>query len=724
MNAPTPEIPTDAASGHLLAGFAKPDAAQWRAAAVALLKGAPFEKKLITRTPEGIDLQPIYSQDDLAALAVQNELPGCGTRRRGSRASGQFKHGWEISQEFVAPTPEEFNSAALHDLERGQTELNVLLDLATLGGRDPDLANPGEVGACGLSLATLGDVERAFAGISLPMVSIYLRAGPSALPAAALLLAFARKRGIPPRELRGCIESDPLAMLAWSGSLPVSLSRVYDELTALTWFAIHQVPALQTIAVQGTPYADAGASAVQELAFTLATGVEYLREVKRRGVAIDDAARHVRLSLSAGSNFFMEVAKFRAARHVWTLAVRALGASAAAGSMHLHVRTSTFNKTAVDIHGNILRGTTEALAAVVGGCDSLHVAPFDEALRPPTTFSRRIARNVHTIIGEECDLNRVIDPAGGSYYVEWLTDAVGRRAWSLFQEIEKMGGMARALAAGFPQKLTGETATTRAEAVAKRRTTIVGANQYPNARENRGDSSLPDYAALQRKRAQQVTTWRNQAASETDTVVLERLAGLLQAKPAEALELATDAIYFGATLGEVCRALRSRDESSPRITPLRIHRAAQPFERLRDAATTFAADTGRTPVVFQANIGPSRLYRQRADWTTGFFAVGGFEVVAERDFPDATEAVAAVLGSGVSLVVLTSTDESYATVVEPFARALKAANANAFLLVAGAAKDPATEAAWRAAGVDEFVNLASNALDLLTRLLIRIGVLT
>ncbi|BET66536.1 methylmalonyl-CoA mutase family protein [Opitutales bacterium ASA1] len=714
MNADTPTSTPDTRGARLLGEFSDATYAQWRTAAEALLKGAPFEKKLITRTPEGIELQPIYNAADVAGLPQLGELPGSGNRTRAGRTAGQTLQGWEISQELPLPTPEEFNAAALADLERGQSELNIPLDLATLAGRDPDNAAPGEVGACGLSISTLADMERAFAGIHLPMISVYLRAGASALPAAALLFALARERGNKLDELRGCIEVDPLAMIAWKGDLPVSLARAYDEMASLTRYAIEHTPNLQTIAVQGHPYHDAGATAVQELAFALATGVEYLREMQKRGVSIDETTRHVRFALSAGSNFFMEVAKFRAARSVWSQAVRALGGSPEAQRLHLHVRTSIYNKTAYDAYSNMLRTTTEALSAVVGGCNGLHVGPFDEVYRLPDEFSRRIARNTQTILAEECDLTKVIDPAGGSYYVEWLTDQIARRAWTVFQEIEKAGGMARALEAGYPQKAVATTAALKADAVAKRRTIVVGANQYPNARESAPERKLPDYSAIQKKRAKQVAAFRTKSSTEADTKVMNRLNDLLESHPGAALESAIDAVLDGATLGEICRTLRAADEPHTKVTPLCIHRAAQPFERLRDNAAAYAAKHGTPPLLFQANIGPSRLYRLRADWTSSFFEVGGFKLLNDRDFAGTDDAAAAALASGAQIAVITSSDDTYATVVEPLAKSIKAANPGLFVLVAGAPKETAD--AWRAAGVDEFVNVTSNSLELLTRL--------
>jgi methylmalonyl-CoA mutase len=721
MNNNLHDQPNAPRSETLLSEFPSATPEQWRAAAEALLKGAPFEKKLITPTHEGIALQPIYGPESVAGLAFQSEFPGAGSRLRGERASGNLIGGWEISQELPLPTPAEFNEAALHGLKCGQTELNIPLDLATMAGRDPDGAAPGEVGACGLSLSNIQDMERAFDGIELGMISVYLRVGASALPASALFLALARKRNIELKELRGCIEVDPLGMLAWGGDLPVSLDLAYQEMASLTQFAIDKAPNLQTVAVQGHAYHNAGASATQELACVLATGIEYLRELQMRGIGINESSGRVRFALSAGSNFFMEVAKFRAARQVWAQAVRAMGGNEEAQKMHLHVRTSTFNKTLLDPHTNMLRTTTEAFSAVVGGCDGLHVGPFDEVIRPPDEFSRRIARNTQTILAEECDLNRVIDPAGGSWFVEKLTNEVAQGAWAIFQKIEGRGGMEKALAAGVPQGKITETASKRDAMLAKRRSILVGTNQFPNGREKTIDRRVPDYVGIQQRRAREVAEYRTKAEADADTDVLNKLAILLESRPGAALEAAVDAVLHGATIGEITRTLRANDHAHTKVAPLRIYRAAQSFERLRLAAQRYAEDNGTPPLLFQANMKPSRFYRGRADWTTGFFEVGGFKVLADTDFETIDEAISAAISSKAKIVVLTSTDETYAELAVFFAEALKKKQPGATLILAGSPGE--NEQAWREAGIDEFVNISSNALNLLTSLLKKIGVL-
>ncbi|MDX2109402.1 MAG: methylmalonyl-CoA mutase family protein [Verrucomicrobiota bacterium] len=708
---------------HLRDNFASHSYEDWRKAAEELLKGAPFEKALITKTYEGIDLQPLYRKEDIAQLPQVGDLPGMGARVRGRKASGSLATSWDVSQELPYGTPEEFNRAALHDLARGQTELNILLDLATRSGLDPDVATPGLVAACGLSLANLSDLDKALAGIDIKKTPLYFRVGSSGLPVAALLFALAKKRSVPTKKLSGCIEIDPLYSLALRGKISVSLESAFREMALLTTYAEKHAPDLQTIGVQGHVYHDGGANAIQELAFVLATAVEYVREMGKRGVPVNTVAKHLRIAFSSDSNFFMDIAKLRAARLLWSRVIEAFGGDDAAKSVHVHVRTALFNKSRLDPYTNLLRSTSEAFSAVVGGCDSLHVGAFDEVIRVPDETSRRIARNTQIILSEECGLNRVIDPAGGAYYVEWLTDQVARKAWELFQKVESLGGMTKALESGFPQAEVAKMAELKTGNIAKRRDSVVGVNLYSNGKEKPLDAHLPDYVALQKSRARAIEDFRTSGGDEFHNTVMARLSSLLEAAEPQVVAKAIAAIEAGASIGEISRILRFNYPSTSSITPVLQRRASQQFEKLREAvfAYTKSSADGKAPLILQANIGPSRYYRVRADWTTAFFQTGGFEVLADRDFKDAAEIAAAVTATGAQIVVITSSDETYATSVVPVAQAVKAANPKAYVIIAG---NPAeNEAAWRAAGADDFVNVRVNNYELNEKLLKQLGVL-
>ncbi len=695
---------------------------EWRAAAEELLNGVPFEKALRTATIEGITLEPLYRADDVAALPLRTEVPGLGGHARSGKADGYLTQGWEISQELPYGRPAEFNAAALLDLSRGQTELNIPLDLATRSGEDPDVAAPGRVGACGLSLATLGDLDRAMRDVHLEMISSYFRCGSSGLPVAALFLALARKRGHDVSKLRGCVEIDPLASLARLGKISVSLDTAFREMALLTRYAAAKAPKLQTIGVSGDPYHDGGASAVDELGYVIATAVEYVREMGKRGLDIDTVAPRMRMALSIGSNFFMEIAKIRAARILWAKVAEAFGGGEAAKAIHIHGRSSIWNKSALDAYTNLLRTTTESFSGVIGGVDSMHTSPFDEVVRVPDDFSRRIARNQQVILQEECELTRTIDPAGGSYYIEWLTDQVAQKAWAVFQSVEKLGGMAAALKAGAPQDKVAKTRDERLKRVQQRRDPLVGVNMYPNASEKKLEDRQPDYDALYRERSAEIQRYRTGADAETDGAVLQNLQKLLEAADEAAVEAAIEAAASGATLGEISRSIRKGQHQTTALDRnIPLARASQQFEQLRAACANYAAAQGHAPQILQANMGPSRFYRVRADWTSAFFQAGGFQVLGDKDFSKVEDAISAATETGAPIVVITSSDEKYAEVVAPLAQALKNLQNKPIVILAGAPGDK--EAEYRAAGVEDFVHVRVNNYEFNKKLLEKIGVL-
>ena len=472
-------------------------------------------------------------------------------------------------------------------------------------------------------------------------------------------------------------------------ALPLPLASAYDDMALVAQWAAAAAPGLATVAVRADLYHEAGGSAVHELAFALATGAAYLRALTERGVAIDTAAAAVALHFAIGGQFFMEVAKLRAARLLWAQVVAAFGASPAAGAVRLHARTARRNKSAIDPHVNMLRATTEALAAADGGADSICVAPFDEPLGAPDDFSRRIARNVQIILQDEAHMKRLIDPAGGSYAVESLTDQLARAAWAQFQEIERQGGMAAALERGFVQSSIAAVAGKRAAALAKRRDVLVGVNQFANPNEK-----------LTARPAPAVQPAADDAAPEgpLPATLAESVAA------AARLDAAIAAAAAGATRSQLATALRGDSAGAlptPTATPLRPARAAAPFEALRQKAQV-------APRLFLANLGPPRQHKARADFTQAFFEVGGFHVLTNNGFATPDEAAAAALASGAPAVAICSTDETYPELVPPLVAALKAAAPGTVVILAGR---PAEQVeALRAAGVDEFIYLGADAL--------------
>jgi methylmalonyl-CoA mutase len=605
----------------LLSEFPAHTYEQWHAAAEALLKGASFEQKLVSKTYEDITIQPIYRREDIAGLEHRKHFPGSASLVRGSQPDGFLKTGWEVSQELAATTPTELNALIHEGLNGGQSELNILF-------------------THGLKIDSAEDVKTALSGVALDAISIWWQSGPASPALAPLVLAAAREMGTSPDKLRGGFQNDPFAESIHQTSC-LSIACRFDEAANLT--KILSATALRTLCLTGDIYHNAGSTTTQELGYVIASLVTSIEEMKARGISPEATLAKTRIRLSVGSDYFMEIAKIRAARWLWSKVATAYRVENA--PVHIHASTSQWNKTTYDAHTNMLRVTSEAFAAVVAGADSLHIGPFDEISGKTDEFSRRIARNLHTILREECGLDRVIDPAGGSNYIEWLTDRIAAKSWAIFQDIEKQGGMLAALESGTVQQAVQSIAKSRFQNIRRRKDKVVGSNMYPD----------------------------------------------LKGK-----KLAVHSTH-------------------PKASSLPPRRAAEEYEALRDASAVFTSKTGTPPSILQLNIGPSRRYRLRADWTAAFFEAAGFAIDGKRDFKTIEDATAALTESTASIAVITSDDATYLETAEPLARTVKAAKPTIHLLLAGAPGD--NESAWRAAGIDDFVNVRSNNYELNEQLL-------
>jgi methylmalonyl-CoA mutase len=442
--------------------------------------------------------------------------------------------------------------------------------------------------------------------------------------------------------------------------------------------------------------------------------------MQQRGLNVNTVAPRIRFAVTVGENLFMEIAKLRALRMLWSRAVAVLGGNEDAQKLSLHVRTSQWNKSSCDPHNNILRATVEALAGVLGGCDSLQVSAFDEVIRPPDDFSRRIARNTQLILQKECILTQVIDPAGGSWFVEVVTAELADGAWPLFQEVEKLGGMAAALHEGFAQEAIHAVAAEKIQAVACRRDSIVGVNQYANPNEQPLEAPAEDARWFHKRRAQQIGSYRTSMDDTESEIVLKRLSNIVNIRGEGLFAECLEAVISGATLGEIVRAIRIHDHPCATVTPVRITRAAVPFERLRAAIERYVASHHQRPQVFLCNMGPLREHKARADFSRGFFATGGYDVISPDGFGTPEAAVQAFAQSGARIAVICSTDENYPALVPPLVNGIRAARRDAVIVLAGFPKDQIE--AHKKAGVDEFIHLRANAVQLLGNLHSKLGI--
>ena len=685
----------------------------WLAAVDKQLKGKPFEKALVKKTYEGIPVQPMYFKKDLEALPHVDTLPGFAPYVRGNRAAGNRNRPWRAAQEIRIPDPEDLNAALTKELARGQDTVNIILDRAGRAGRIPDSAGQGNdrgagVGDGGVSLATVRDMDRLLAGIDIDTLPLMAKAGMSAPAVAALAAASLRGALHESGRLSGCIGMDPLGVLASEGQMDMEQDTAWDAMADLCQWARANCPGLKTLLVDVSAYANAGANAVQEVAFAAATAVAYIRALQERGVDAAAVFPGFQFSFAIGSDFFMEIAKFRAARLVWQNIGRAFSLDPEDCRMAIHGRTGLYNKTRIDPWVNMLRVSTETFSGIAGGCDSLHVGPFDEALGLPNEFSRRIARNVHTVFKEEAHFDKVADPAGGSWYVENITLALAEKAWQLFQEIEGEGGMAQALAGGTIQDRVEAVAAARSKNAATRKDTIVGVSMYPNLGEKTIEKEEANGPEWRDARRRQVSEDRTEGDADAVNSALETLKA---AMGPEMMDAAVEAARAGADLSQLCHAM-GRGSGRVRIRPLKIHRRAEPFEALRLKVQTFKEETGKPVGVFMANIGPLARHKPRADFSTAFFNVAAVDTVSNNGFDSPEAAADAALASKAGAVVICGTDDDYEAFVPDFTARLKAADPGILVIVAGFSK--AYVDAFKAAGVDEFIHLRADALAVLT----------
>lgn len=641
---------------------------EWKKEAVASLKGGEFDKKLLTRTYEGITLQPLYTKNDFPA---DEEFPGEGDYLRGTDAAGYLDEPWAISQPVSAGCPDAANAAVKHQLDRGCTGINIKLDSGF---------GTGKCCGDGVCLCCKEDAVTLFDGVDIAKYPLHIDAGITALPLFAALCDS---------KPTGCIGADPIGVLASVGKLPASPDIIFGQMAEVVVRAAEKAPQLRTVLVDGNVYAAAGANAVQELAYSMAAASAYIAALTERGISADTAAKSIRFSLSLGANFFMQIAKLRAARVLFSKIAAAYGAGEEARKIDIFARTSSFTKTVYDPYVNILRATTEAFSGVVGGVNGMAVSTLDEPLGVSDELSERIARNTQVMLKEEFSLQMPVDPAGGSWYVETLTRQVISAAAAEFKAVEAGGGILAMLKTGEVQARIAKTLDGRFAKLASRADRAVGTNMYANMQEK----------PLERAEA---------ACSAKNCCKPANCK--LNASTVAAVAAALDS---GAMFSDVCAS--AFGEGGIEVSPLKAHRWTEQFEALRAATEAYEAKTGKTVKVFLANMGPVSQHKARADFAAGFFEVAHFEVLRNNGFDTVDAAAAAAVASDAAVAVICSTDATYPEIVPALAKAVKAASPSMLVMVAGA---PAPEYAeeYKAAGVDDYIHVRANCLDVLGRI--------
>lgn len=692
--------------------FKKPTYEQWQAEVEKALKGGDFHKKMFTKTYEGITLQPIYTPALHGEKIPKGVYPGAGEFLRGTKASGYIKDSWGVSQYVDESFPKDANHASLYEIVKGGTIHNIRLDEATR--HDQDVQVGAAVGIGGTSLSTMDDCRQLIERFNLKENPLYIETGASAAILLGMLAATVKGSKKQTSDLKGLVGADPIGVWAKDGTLHMSLDTAFDEMAHTVVWAKEQAPELKTVLVSGDVYANGGANDVQEVAYALATAVCYVRQLAQRNIDIHTIANSMMFTFSLGANFFMEIAKLRALRVLWARIMEAFGAEEADRAVHVHGRTSAFTKTVYDPYVNLLRNTTQAFSGVVGGLNSLEVSPFDQPIRKADDFSRRIARNIQVMLQTEFELRQPVDPVGGSWYVETLAAELCEKIWAEFQTIEAKGGIVAALKEGYPQAQVKAVLDERFKNLAFRRDVAVGNNMYANMTEELLDPKPENQETLRQKRVAQIEEYL--ASAEPDAVV--KAQATLEAGTTEPGAL-IGLIELGAlqklTIRQIRKALDAGDIASETIESIAAHRWTEQFEALRMRTENYKQRTKDNVKVFLANMGPIPQHKPRADFSTGFFEVGAFEVIKNDGHETTADAAKAARESGADVVVICSTDDTYPELVPPLAKELKATMPHVTVILAGAPpKD--LEPVYREAGVDDFISVRANCYEILNTL--------
>jgi methylmalonyl-CoA mutase len=725
----------------------RPTRKDWEALAAKEVKG----KDLTWQTPEGIAVKPLYTAEDVAG--IDPGLPGFAPFTRGVRASMYAGRPWTIRQYAGFSTAEESNAFYRRNLAAGQKGLSVAFDLATHRGYDSDHPRvTGDVGKAGVAIDSVEDMKILFEGIPLDQMSVSMTMNGAVIPILAFFIVAGEEQGVDRSLLDGTIQNDILKEFMVRNTYiypPEPSMRIISDIFAYT---SANMPKFNSISISGYHMQEAGATQVQELAFTIADGMEYVKYGVASGLDIDKFAGRLSFFFAIGMNFFMEVAKLRAARVLWHRVMTQLGARDERSKMlRTHCQTSGVSLTEQDPYNNVVRTTIEAMAAMLGGTQSLHTNALDEAIALPTDFSARIARNTQLVIQEETGMTNVVDPLGGSYYVESLTQSLVDQAWEIIERVEAEGGMAKAVAAGWPKAMIEEAAAATAARIDRGEQVIVGVNKYRKDGEDPIDILDVDNHAVreaQIARIQRVRASRDEAACRAALFALQQGAAAPSGRPAPAegqpsaaglgqaqgergldnnlLALAIEAARARATLGEISAAMEvgfGRYATQP--TPVQgIYGGAYgedaAWARLRDGVATTERRLGRKPRMLVAKMGQDG-HDRGANLVSSAFGDLGFDVVPGPLFQTPEEAAALAIARDVDLVGASSLAAGHKTLIPELIGALRAGGRADIKVIAGGVIPAQDYEVLREAGVQAIFGPGTNLVKAAEEVLRLIG---
>ncbi|MBV2360483.1 methylmalonyl-CoA mutase [Thalassococcus sp. CAU 1522] len=660
----------------------------WRQRAETELRGRSVDD-LTWNTLEGIPVKPVYTAEDTAALPHMGSLPGFAPFTRGVKATMYAGRPWTIRQYAGFSTAEESNAFYRKALAAGQQGVSVAFDLATHRGYDSDHPRVvGDVGKAGVAIDSVEDMKILFDGIPLDQVSVSMTMNGAVIPVMANFIVTGEEQGVDRAALSGTIQNDILKEFMVRNTYvypPEPSMRIIADIIEYT---SAEMPKFNSISISGYHMQEAGANLVQELAYTLADGKEYVKTAMARGMDVDAFAGRLSFFFAIGKNFFMEVAKLRAARLLWHRIMTDLGAKKDRSKMlRTHCQTSGVSLAEQDPYNNVIRTAYEAMSAVLGGTQSLHTNALDEAIALPTEFSARIARNTQLVLQEETGVTKVVDPLAGSYYVESLTAQLADEAWKLIEEVDEMGGMTKAVASGMPKLRIEETAATRQALIDRGEDVIVGVNKYRLSKEEPLDILDIDNAKV---REAQIARLEKMRADRDETACQNALSELSRraAEGGNLLEAAVEAARARASVGEISMAMekvfgRHRAEVK---TLAGVYGAAyegdEGFAAIQRDVETFAEEEGRRPRMLVVKMGQDGHDRGAKVIATAFADIG-FDVDVGPLFQTPEEAAQDAVDNDVHVIGISSQAAGHKTLAPQLVEALKAQGAGDILVICG-----------------------------------------
>jgi methylmalonyl-CoA mutase len=644
---------------------------------------------LIWETPEGIPVKPLYTADDLADIPHKENLPGFFPYTRGVRGSMYAGRAWTIRQYAGFSTARESNAFYHRNLEAGQMGLSVAFDLATHRGYDSDHERvEGDVGKAGVAIDSVEDMKILFDGIPLDKMSVSMTMNGAVIPCLAFYIVAAEEQGVSRDQLSGTIQNDILKEFMVRNTYiypPEPSMRIVSDIIEYT---SREMPKYNSISISGYHMQEAGSTQLQELAYTLANGMEYVRAAMKKGLDIDDFAPRLSFFFAIGMNFFMEVAKLRAARTIWAQIMENFGAKKPKSMMlRTHCQTSGASLTEKDPYNNVIRTTIEAMASMLGGTQSLHTNSFDEAMALPTDTSARIARNTQIILQEETGMTNVVDPLGGSYYVESLTNDLVQEAWKIISEIEEMGGMTKAVEKGLPKLNIEKAAALKQARIDKGEEVVVGVNKYRLRQEEEINILKIDNVAVRKEQIKKLKKLKKSRDQEKCDAALGALTNAAAGSD-NLLEKAIEAARVRATLGEISDAMESvfgRHRAEIRsISGVYggSYQGDQNYVDIQKQVKSFAEKVGRRPRILVAKMGQDGHDRGAKIIATAFADIG-FDVDIGPLFQIPAETAREAIENDVHIIGVSSQAAGHKTLIPNLIDALKSEGADDILVVAG-----------------------------------------